>query len=193
MLSLRTEILIDMKKIGVLIGSLRKDSYNKRIAENIIKIAPATLSFEVIEIGNLPLYNEDLDHGNPPAEWVSFRKKLKNVDGVLFFTPEYNRSIPGVLKNAIDVGSRPSGKSAWSGKPGGVVSVSAGQLSAFGANHILRQSMVFLDVPMMQQPEAYIGHVDSLLDENGNTVEGTTKFLKRFVEAFAKWVYLINP
>lgn len=182
-----------MKKIGVLIGSLRKDSYNKRIAENLIKLAPATLSFEIIEVGNLPLYNEDLDHNNPPSEWGVFRNKVKRMDGVLFFTPEYNRSIPGVLKNAIDVGSRPIGQSAWSRKPGGVISVSSGRLSAFGANHILRQSMVFLDVPMMQQPEAYIGDAKNLFEENGNTDDRTSQLLKKFGEAFAEWVYLINP
>ena len=182
-----------MKKIGVIIGSLRKDSYNRQIAENFIKIAPASLSFEIIEIGNLPLYNEDLEDDDPPAEWVKFRDAVKNLDGVLFFTPEYNRSMPGVLKNAIDVGSRPPGQSIWSGKPGAVISVATGNLSAFGANHALRQSMVFLDVPMMQQPEAYIGNVKNLFDESGNIVEGTTKFLKRFGEAFEKWVYLINP
>lgn len=182
-----------MKNIGIIIGSLRKDSYSRQIAENFIKIAPESLSFEIIEIGNLPLYNEDLDHDDPPAEWVKFRDAVKNRDGVLFFTPEYNRSIPGVLKNAIDVGSRPVGQSAWTKKAGGVVSVSTGRLSAFGANHVLRQCMVFLDVPMMQQPEAYIGDARNLFDENGDTNEGTTRLLKHFSEAFAKWVYLIHP
>ena len=182
-----------MKKIGVLIGSLRKDSFNRRIAESFIKLAPATLSFEIIEIGKLPLYNEDLEVENPPSEWSEFRNKIGRVDGVLFITPEYNRSIPGALKNAIDVGSRPPRQSIWSGKPGAVISVATGNISAFGANHALRQSMVFLDVPMMQQPEAYIGNVKNLFDENGNIVEGTTQFLIRFGEAFAKWVYLINP
>jgi len=183
---------IFMKKIGVLIGSLRKDSYNKKIAENFIKLAPASLSFEVIEIGNLPLYNEDLEIGNIPSSWINFRTKIQNLDGVIFFTPEYNRSIPGALKNALDVGSRPSGQSAWAGKAGAVISISTGGLSAFGANHVLRQSMVSLNVPMMQQPEGYIGNVKNVFDENGNLVEGTARFLTRFAEAFAKWVHLIS-
>ena len=182
-----------MKKIGVIIGSLRKESYNKRLAESFIKLAPKSLSFEIIEIGNLPLYNEDLEHSNLPTAWADFRNEIKHLDGVLFFTPEYNRSIPGALKNAIDVGSRPSGQSVWTGKPGGVISASTGRLSAFGANHVLRQSMVFLDVPMMQQPEAYIGDAKNLFDKDGNLDERTTQFLNRFGEAFAKWVYLINP
>jgi len=182
-----------MRKIGILIGSLRKDSYNKQMASSLIKTAPASLSFEIIQIGNLPLYNEDLEQDNPPAEWVDFRNKIRDLDGVLFFTPEYNRSIPAALKNAIDVGSRPPGQSVWSGKPGGVVSVSSGRLSAFGANHILRQSMVFLDVPMMQQPEAYFGNAKNLFDETGNPDERTARLLKSFGDAFAKWVYLIKP
>jgi len=176
------------KKISVLVGSLRKDSFNKKIATEVIKIAPPNLELEMLEIGQLGYYNEDLDQGNPPQEWVQFRNKIKKSDGVLFFTPEYNRSIPAVLKNAIDVASRPYGQNNWAGKPGAIVSVSISALGAFGANHLLRQSMVFIDVPIMQQPEAYIGNAQSLFDKSGNLVEDTRNFLKTFIDAYEKWV-----
>src|SRR5690606_31369853 len=121
--------------------------------------------------------------------WANFRTRLATFDGVLFITPEYNRSVPGVLKNAIDVGSRPYGKSIWDGKPAAIVSISPGNLSAFGANHHLRQSLVCLNVPTMQQPEAYIGNVAALFDENDNLINEQTKvFMTKFIEAFAKWV-----
>lgn len=177
------------KKISILVGSLRKGSFNKKIANEVMKIASQNLDLEMLEIGQLAYYNEDLDQGNPPHEWVQFRNKIKNSDGFLFFTPEYNRSIPAVLKNAIDVASRPYGQNSWAGKPGAVVSVSISALGAFGANHHLRQSMVFVDVPMMQQPEAYIGNAQKLFDESGNLVEATQKFLKNFIDAYEKWVY----
>ncbi|HEX9306409.1 MAG TPA: NAD(P)H-dependent oxidoreductase, partial [Anaeromyxobacter sp.] len=130
------------------------------------------------------------DHdANPPAEWTAFRKRVRAADAVLFVTPEYNRSVPGVLKNAIDVASRPYGHSAWAGKPAAIASVSPGVLSGFGANHHLRQSLVFLDMPTMQQPETYIGGVAGLLDAHGNLVnEGTREHLRKFVEAFAAWI-----
>lgn len=175
-------------KIAVLVGSLRKESWNRKIADTLIKLAPDTLEAEIIRIGELPLYNQDLE-ADPPAEWVNFRTHLSTFDGVLFVTPEYNRSVPAVLKNAIDVGSRPRGKNCWEGKPGAVVSVSPGQLSAFGANHHLRQSLVCLNVPTMPQPEAYIGGVAALFDESGNLInESTKEFLTKFMAAFAKWV-----
>lgn len=176
------------KKIAVLVGSLREGSYNRKTALQLAALAPASLQLEIVEIGDLPFYNEDAD-ANPPKEWVAFRQRIKEADGVLFVTPEYNRSVPAVLKNAIDVASRPYGKSAWDGKPGAVVSVSISALGAFGANHHLRQSMVFLNVPMMQQPEAYIGNAGKLFDESGNlTAEDTTAFLQKFIDAFATWV-----
>ena len=175
-------------KIAVLVGSLRKESWNRKIANALIKLAPTTLQLEIINIGELPFYNEDIE-SVAPEKWVSFRKEIQAVDGVLFVTPEYNRSVPAVLKNAIDVGSRPYGKSSWDGKPGAVVSVSLGQMAAFGANHHLRQSLVFINVPAMAQPEAYIGNAASLFDENGNLInESTTKFLIKFMEAYSKWV-----
>ncbi|MDD5171230.1 MAG: NAD(P)H-dependent oxidoreductase, partial [Syntrophales bacterium] len=157
------------KRIAVLVGSLRKGPLNRKMAHALIKVSPESLSLELIEIGELPFYNQDLDD-DPPAAWTEFRERLMKVDGVLFVTPEYNRSVPGVLKNAIDVGSRPSGKNAWAGKPGAVVSVSPGAIGGFGANHHLRQSLVFLDVPAMQQPEAYIGGAAQLFDGSGNIV-----------------------
>ena len=184
---------MDTKKIGILVGSLRKESYSRKIAKELIRLAPAGFSAEIIEISNLSLYNQDLDE-NPPAEWKAFRERAKGFDAILFVTPEYNRSVPGVLKNALDVGSRPYGQSVWDGKPGAVVSVSPGGLSAFGANHHLRQSLVFLNVPTMQQPEAYIGNVATLFDEAGAfNSEGTQQFLQKFMTAFATWIEVNTP
>ena len=184
---------MDTKKIGVLIGSLRKESYNRKIAKELIKLVPVGFSAEIIEIGNLSLYNQDFDE-NPPAEWKAFRERAKGFDAILFVTPEYNRSMPGVLKNALDVGSRPYGQSVWDGKPGAVVSVSPGALSAFGANHHLRQSLVFLNVPTMPQPEAYIGNVAALFDEAGAfNSEGTQQFLQKFMTSFAAWIEANTP
>ena len=176
------------RKIAVLVGSLRSGSLNRRAANALATMAPAGMEFQFIEIGRLPLYNQDLDD-SPPQPWVSFREQMKATDAVLFVTPEYNRSVPGVLKNAIDVGSRPYGQSVWNGKPGAVMSVAPGALGGFGANHHLRQSMVFLNVLMMQQPEAYVGGAASLFDDAGALVnEGTRKFFKAFIDAYAAWV-----
>eukprot|EP01030_Chromulinospumella_sphaerica_P016526 gene16526-16341_t len=143
--------------IAVLVGSLRKQSINRKVAQALAQLAPANLKLSIVEIGELPLYNEDLDGSAPPAAYSTFRQQVAAADAVLFVTPEYNRSVPAALKNAIDVGSRPYGQSVWSGKPGAVISVSPGAIGGFGANHHLRQSLVFLDVPCMQQPEAYLG------------------------------------
>ena len=178
------------KKIAVLVGSLRKESFNRKIANKLIELAPDSLEMEIVEIGDLAHYNEDLDTDTPLQSWVDFREKIKSVDGVLFVTPEYNRTFSGVLKNAIDVGSRPYGKSVWHGKPGAVASVTKSALGAFGANHTLRQSMVFLNVPMMQQPEAYIGNVQKLFKEDGELVSETKDFLKKYIDAYAQWVEL---
>src|SRR5947208_1897751 len=153
-------------QIAVIVGSLRKESFNRKIATCVTQVAPASLQFTFVEIGNLPFFNQDLE-ATPPQQWVDFRNQIRGMDGVLFVTPEYNRSVPGVLKNAIDVGSRPYGQSVWDGKPAAVISVSPGALSAFGANHHLRQSFVFLDMPALQQPEAYIGNAAKLFDEQG--------------------------
>ena len=180
--------------VAVIVGSLRKGSFNRMTAKVLAALAPAELQLETIEIGQLPLYNQDLDDEHvPPAAWVAFREKVKAADALLFVTPEYNRSVPGVLKNAIDVGSRPYGQSAWEGKPGAVISVSPGAIGGFGANQHLRQSFVFLNVPAMQMPEAYIGGAASLFDKEGNiTNQGTRDFLKTFIEAFAAWVKKIR-
>lgn len=177
-----------VKEIAVFIGSLRKESFNRKMAKALMAAAPESLEFEIIEIGHLPLYNQDFDE-DPPAVWADFRKKLAPFDGVLFVSPEYNRSVPAVLKNAIDVGSRPYGKNVWDKKPGGIVTVSPGAIGGFGANHHLRQSMVFLNVPIMQQPEAYIGHAANLFDENGNPANETIReFVRNYMQAYAAWV-----
>ena len=175
-------------KIAVLVGSLRKESYNLKTAKTLIAIAPESLSFEIINIGNLPMFNQDLE-ANPPEEWVRFKKQIEPVDGILFLTPEYNRSVPAVLKNAIDVGSRPSGDNSWNGKPAAIVSVSTGAISGFGANHHLRQSLTFVNVHAMAQPEAYIGGAADLFNEKGELInESTRKFLSSFMVAFEKWI-----
>lgn len=179
------------RKIAVFVGSLRKESYNLKMAKALLKLAPESLELELVEIGHLPLYNQDLDE-NPPREWEELRKQVRGADGVLFVTPEYNRSVPGVLKNAIDIASRPYGKNAWDGKPGGVVSVSPGALGAFGANQHLRQTLVFVNVPVLQQPEAYIGSAAKIFDEQGELVaEATRTFMQKFLVAYARWVEAI--
>ncbi|HEX5063246.1 MAG TPA: NAD(P)H-dependent oxidoreductase [Kofleriaceae bacterium] len=177
------------RNIAMLVGSLRKDSFTRKVSNALIELAPPSLQIEHVAIGTLHLYNQDLE-AEPPPEWLAFRDRIRPMDGVIFATPEYNRSIPGGLKNAIDVGSRPYGKSVFAGKPAAVISVSPGQIGAFGANHHLRQSCVFLDMPVMQQPEAYISHVDKLLDENGKVIEKSRGFLKQFITAYAAWVEL---
>jgi chromate reductase, NAD(P)H dehydrogenase (quinone) len=175
-------------EVAIFVGSLRKDSINRTVANALVELAPASLRLNIIEIGQLPIYNQDQD-GNPPAVWTAFRERVKAADAVLFVTPEYNRSVPAPLKNALDIGSRRYGQSCWNGKPGAVVSASPGPIGGFGANHHLRQSLVFLNVPAMQQPEAYIGGADKLFDENGKLAnDGTRSFLQQFMRAFADWV-----
>lgn len=179
------------RTVAVIVGSLRKESFNRKIAHALAAVAPSTLKFEIVEIGDLPFYNQDLEGGEitPPAAWTAFRKQVKAADAVLFVTPEYNRSVPAALKNAIDVGSRPYGQSAWSGKPCGVISSSIGAVGGFGANHHLRQSLVFLDMPVLQQPEAYIGAADKLFGADGKlNNEGTAGFLKKYADTFAAWI-----
>lgn len=175
-------------KIAALVGSLRKDSLNRKTAENMIRLAPDNLEIEIVKIGHLPHYNSDLDTDNPPVEWAEFRNKIKSFDGVFLFTPEYNRSVSGVLKNALDVGSRPYGQSVWDGKPAAVASVSMSPLAGSVANHTLRQSLVFLNMPVMQQPEIYIGSAHELFDENGQVKANSEDFFKQVIEAFATWV-----
>lgn len=177
-------------KIGVFVGSLRKKSYTRMVGDALKKLAPETLDMYDVEFGNLPLYNQDFDdEGNAPKAWNEFREFVKGCDGFLFLTPEYNRAMPAALKNALDVGSRPWGKSVWDGKPGAVVSVSPGALGAYGANHSVRSVLVCLNIPTMQQPEAYIGNLSSFMDSDGNiTNAGTEKFFAEFMDSFAKWV-----
>lgn len=175
--------------VGVFVGSLRKGAFSRRLADALKTIAPPSLALEIIEIGDLPLYDPDLDGAVPPDAWTRFRKATAAVDAVLFVTPEYNRSVPAALKNALDVGSRPYGASVWSGKPGAVVSLSPGAMGGFGANHHLRQSLVFLNVPTLQQPEIYLGHVDRLFDASGALTDDSVRdFLRTFLGAYAAWV-----
>jgi chromate reductase len=173
--------------VGI-VGSLRRQSFSRRLALALASVAPGPLKLELAPIGGLPLYNQDED-ADPPAPWREFRERVRRADAVLFVTPEYNRSIPGALKNAIDVGSRPYGHSAWNGKPCAVVSCSPGSQGAFGANHHLRQCLVFLNMPAMQQPEAYIGGVDKLVDEHGQfTNPATAEFCRGVMASFERWI-----
>jgi len=177
------------RTVALLVGSLRKESFTRKLANAIVELAAPGLELHPLEIGHLPLYNQDLDTDSPPPEWQWFREQVRASDAALFATPEYNRSVPGVLKNAIDVGSRPYGKSAWAGKPAAVVSVSPGAIGGFGANHHIRQSLVFLDMPCLQQPEMYIGGADNLFDKEGKLSNSRVReLLKTFVAAFGKWI-----
>jgi chromate reductase, NAD(P)H dehydrogenase (quinone) len=178
--------------VAIFVGSLRRESLNRKLAMALIAMGPTPLKFEIVEIGQLPHFNQDSEP-DPPPTITAFKERVAAADAVLFITPEYNRSVPGVLKNAIDCGSRPYGKSAWTGKPGAVISVSPSALGAFGANHHLRQSMVFLNVPMLPF-EAYIGSAASLFDDKGMLVnESTRGFLQKFVQAFAQWIDRNGP
>ncbi|HEX4336730.1 MAG TPA: NAD(P)H-dependent oxidoreductase [Polyangiaceae bacterium] len=175
-------------RVAVLVGSLRAASLSRKIAKALIARAPRTLSCDIVEIGELPLYNEDLETDAPPAAWAKFRAAIAKSDAILFVTPEYNRSLPGCLKNALDVGSRPPKRSVFKGLPAGVVSVTPFKLGGFGANHAVRQTFVFLDMPVMQQPEMYIGGAKDLLDNEGGLKDPeTAKLFDGFMTAFEKW------
>jgi chromate reductase len=178
--------------VAVIVGSLRKESVNRRAAQALAQLAPEGLRLEIVEIGQLPHFNQDLE-ATPPVAWTAFRDKVKAFDAVLFVTPEYNRSVPGVLKNAIDVGSRPYGHSVWNGKPVAVMSVSPGAIGGFGANHHLRQSLTFLNMPVLQQPEAYIGNAGVLFADDGSLADdGARAFFKTFIDAFAAWIVRVR-
>ncbi|TBW38004.1 NAD(P)H-dependent oxidoreductase [Siculibacillus lacustris] len=175
--------------VAVLVGSLRKGSISRTLANALIGLADPRLALRLVEIGDLPLYDPDLDVEGGPAPWARLRREIAPAAGLLFVTPEYNRSVPASLKNAIDVGSRPYGKAVWSGKPGAIISLSQGLLGGFGANHHLRQMLVFLDVPAMQQPEAYLSNAGQLFDAEGGFVSpGTRDFMAAYLAAFASWI-----
>jgi chromate reductase len=178
----------NVRDVVVLVGSLRKESFTRKVARFLAEVSPPSLKLEIVEIGQLSLYNQD-DEEHPSAAWTSFRHRIRAAHAVLFATPEYNRSIPGVLKNAVDVASRPYGESAWDRKPGAVISVSPGAIGGFGANHHLRQCLTYLNVPVMQQPEAYLGGASKLFDSHGKlTNDSTREFLQTFMNAFSSWI-----
>ncbi|MEW5810531.1 MAG: NAD(P)H-dependent oxidoreductase [Actinomycetota bacterium] len=174
--------------VGVVVGSLRRESVCRKLAAHAIRMAPDSLRLEILEIGDLPLYDEDLDAGPVPLSWQRFRDQVRSVDALLFVTPEYNRSVPAPLKNAVDVGSAPYGANVFAGRPAGIISLSPGRLGAFGANHHLRQSLVFLDVPAMAQPEAYFGDSHEMFDESGQLASAAVeKLLGAYLESFEQW------
>lgn len=176
-------------EVAIIVGSLRAASVNRVAAEALTRLAPPNLRFRFVEIGDLPLYNEDVEKAGTPAPWTRFRQEVGSADAVLFVTPEYNRTMPGALKNALDVGSRPYGQAAWSGKPAAVMTLSPGGIGGFGANHDVRQALVFLDMPVLQQPEAYVGGAYELFDEAGGFKnDGTRDFFAKFITAFAGWI-----
>ena len=183
------------QKIAILVGSLRADSINRKIARSICALEHDQLDCSIVPIGDLPLYNQEYD-GSPdePESYARFRESIRNADGILFVSPEYNRGMPGVLKNAIDVGSRPYGQSVFNRKPAAIVSASPGGIGGFGANHQIRQSCVFLNMPVMQHPEAYLGHVnDDSFDGDGCLKDGPLKDLvMSLAKAFGDWVHLIH-
>lgn len=184
-----------MTKVAVFVGSLRRDSLSRKLAHALAAAAPPILTFDFVEIGQLALFNQDFEtDGTTPPEYPVFRERIRSADAVLFVTPEYNRSVPAALKNALDVGSRPYGASVWGGKPAAVVSNAPGALGGFGANHALRQSLVFLDMPVLQQPEAYIGNAAKMFAADGGVIDEATRgFLGTIMTAFAAWIERTAP
>ena len=174
-------------QIAVIVGSLRKDSFNRKLADAIVKLAPPEISFKQSQIGDLPLYNQD-DDAEPAASVTRLKAEISAAQGLLFVTPEYNRSFPGVLKNAIDHASRPYGKGVWSGKPAGVLGVSLGAIGTSMAQQHLRNVLAYLDVPTLGQPEAFIQMKDGLFDEAGNIGPGSKSFLQGWMDRYAAWV-----
>ncbi len=178
-----------MKKIGLIVGSLRKESWNRKVAQVVKGMFPEGYDVDFIKIGDLPLYNEDFEApGMEPASYAPFRKQVEASDGFIFFTPEYNRSVPPAIKNAIDVASRPYGQSKWGGKPAAVASASIGTSGGMEGNMALRQNFIFTDLIPLQQPEVYLAGVANLFDEDGEMVEDTKAFLQKFVDAFVRHV-----
>ena len=181
---------MSQKTIGIFVGSARRSSYNKAVAEYIAEQLAGTCSIQWMRMDDLPLFNQDFDDDfTVPVEWTRFREEVAGLDGYLFVTPEYNRSFPPLLKNALDIVSRPPGKGVWAGKPEAILSASPGRQGGFGATHHLRQVLSFLDIRMMNQPEVYLGGVDRLLDEMGTLADaGTKAFLDGFVQSFIAWM-----
>jgi len=176
-----------MTTVAVLVGSLRKESFSRKVAKAVARLNPE-LMFDFLDIGAVSYFNQDLE-ANPPADWTAFRDRIRAADAVLFVTAEYNRSVPGVLKNAVDVASRPYGQGALAGKPAAVISTSVGAIGGFGANHHLRQSLAFLNMPTMGQPEAYVGNTGSLFDDKGELANDATRdYLAAFGKTFAAFI-----
>jgi len=181
------------KQVGIVVGSLREGSFSKAVGHYMADLLAGDFDVHTIDISDLPIYNQDIEGGDAtPAAWTRFRADVAPLDAVLFITPEYNRSMPAVMKNALDVGSRPYGASAWAGKAGAVISVSPGALGAFGANHHLRQVATFLDIAMMQQPEAYVGNIANALSDGVMKDESVKGFLATFAQAFTQWVTRVS-
>jgi chromate reductase len=174
-------------QIAVVVGSLRQDSLNRKLANAIVRLAPSEFSFQQLTIGDLPLYNQD-DDANPAESVKRLKGEISAADGVLFITPEYNRSLPGVLKNALDHASRPYGQSAWAGKPAGVLGVSVGATGTGLAQQHLRNVLAYLDMPTLGQPEAFIQAKEGLFDESGNIGPDSKKFLQGWMDRYVDWV-----
>lgn len=174
-------------KVAVLVGSLRKDSFNRQLADAIVKLAPQEFSFKAVEIGDLPLYNQD-DDAEPAESVKRLKSEIASCQGLLFVTPEYNRSVPGVLKNAIDHASRPYGQSAWSGKPAGILGVSVGATGTALAQQHLRNILAYLDVPTLGQPEVFLQAKEGLFDKDGNIGQGSKAFLQGWMDRYVAWI-----
>jgi chromate reductase len=181
------EISMNNYKIALVVGSLRKESFNRKLANALVKLAPTEFSFNELQIGNLPLYNQD-DDENQADSVKRLKKEISAAQGLLFVTPEYNRSIPGVLKNALDNASRPYGQNAWAGKPAGIVGASIGAVGTALAQQHLRNVLAYLDVPTLGQPEAFIQVTKGLFDDAGNIGAGSKEFLQNWVDRYVDWV-----
>lgn len=178
-----------MKKIGVIVGSLRKESYNRKVAEYMVAHMPEGYEAEIMEIADLPLYNPDLDKENIPAPWAEFRQAVREKDAFLFVTPEYNRSIPAAIKNAVDIGSRPPSNQVWDGKAAAVISASPGKIGGFGSNKHLNQSLASLNMLLMPNPEVYLSEIHKAFNEKGELEDARTKtFFEKVIQAFIQWI-----
>lgn len=174
-------------KIAVIVGSIRRESLNRKLATAITRLAPGDFTFDFVEIGDLPNYTQD-DDANPAAAVKRMKAEISAAQGLLFVTPEYNRSIPGVLKNAIDHASRPYGQSVWAGKPAGVIGISPGAIGTALAQQHLRNILAYLDVPTLGQPEVFLQAKDGLFDENGNFGAASQKFLQGWMDRYVAWI-----